>query len=320
MSPAVRRAALARRGGLLLFFALALAAVAPLAAQGAHGARAAAPAAPSKGGLAHPEFLVSAARLHRELGSPGLLIIDARSHGEYLSGHIPGAVNLPLAELQHTVRLANGNPSRAIVDPPSMIEGPLRRAGIDGSSRIVIYDGGQTFLATREWWMLDYYGHRNIAILDGGLPAWKERGGALSTKQVKPPEGSFRPVANPQKIATYRYVVAHLGTSATSVCDALSASSYAAGAIPGSINLPWTKTIDTKAFGKFKQAAALAALLETVAPSKSHPIIFYCERGYVSSVEYFVARALGYTHVRLYDGSLSDFTAHGGKLKPSGGR
>lgn len=270
--------------------------------------------------LAHPEYLVRAGELAKEIGSPHLLVIDVRGPAAYRTGHIPGAVDMPLAELQHTVRLSDGHLSPAIVKPAREIASPFRGAGIDADSRIVLYDGGQSYLATRVWWMLDYYGHRHIALLDGGLPAWTEAGGAISTQTAKPPRGNFRPVADPSKIATYSYVKSHIGTSATALCDALSAGSYEAGAIPGSINLPWTRTIDVKGFGKLKGAAELAGLLESLDLAKNREVIFYCQRGYVSSLEYFVARALGYRHVRLYDGSLSDFTAHGGRLSPSGGR
>ncbi len=270
--------------------------------------------------LAHPGYLVSAKQLMSEQGSAGLLVLDVRDSSAYRSGHIPGAVNLPLSELQHSVRLSNGNESPAIVKPARQIRRAFRSAGIDASSRIVIYDGGVTYLSTRVWWMLDYYGHAHIAILNGGLPAWKAAGGRVSTASVRPRQGSFRPVPDPNKIATYSYVEAHIGTTATSICDALSASSYRSGAIRGSLNVPWSETLQSSAFGGFKEANQLASLLESAGLHKNSNIIFYCQRGYVSSVEYFVARALGYTHVRLYDGSLSDFTAHGGKLVPSGRR
>ncbi len=273
--------------------------------------------------LAHPGFLVSARQLEKELATSqarsGILVVDVRSPKAYRSGHIPGAVNLPLAELQHSVTLSNGRVSPAIVKPAGEIVGPLRRAGINEGSHIVLYDGGETYDATRVWWMLDYYGVPHIAVLDGGLPAWRSTGGGVSTASAQPPRGDVTPVPNPDKIASFAYVEAHIGTKATALCDALSASSYRAGAIPGSISLPWTELYKTNAFGELKGANELAALLQSLRLTRNHPIIFYCRRGYVSSLEYFVARALGYTNVRLYDGSESDFIAHGAKLVPSGG-
>jgi thiosulfate/3-mercaptopyruvate sulfurtransferase len=282
------------------------------------GTAAAQSASPSP--LAHPEFLVSPQELQGELGNPHLLILDVREHSVYLGGHIPGAINLPLSQLQHSVRLSGGKVSPAIVKPEGQIRGPFRAAGVNRDSRIVLYDGGETYSATRVWWMLDYYGHLNIALLNGGLPGWKSIGGELATNQVHPRRGDFQPKADASKIATFDYVESHIGTSATALCDALSADSYAAGAIPGSISLPWTKALNSNAFDGFKEANQLAGLLESIGLSHNQEIIFYCQRGYVSSVEYFVARALGYQHVRLYDGSLSDFTARGGTLQPSGGR
>lgn len=270
--------------------------------------------------LANPQFLVSARQLEHELGSPNLLVIDARGKSAYAAGHIPGAVDMPLSRLQHTITLSNGNSSPAIVKPAREIAAPFERAGIDRKSRIVIYSGNAPYVATRVWWMLDYYGHKHIAILDGGLPAWRQAGGKLSTRKVATRRGNFQPVPDPKKIATYSYVVSHIGSKATALCDALSAQSYKQGAIPGSINIPYTKVLVPKAFEKLKGASQLASLLESMNLSKDRPVIFYCSRGYLSSLEYFVARALGYRHVRLYDGSLSNFTAHGGKLEPSGGK
>ena len=272
----------------------------------------------ASGGLAHPEYLVSAGELDGRLASAGLVVLDAREPDQYRAGHIPGAVNLPLSQLQYDVRLPDGEVSPANVKPAAQIRGPFQKAGINQGSHLVIYDGGETYRATREWWMLDYYGHTHISVLDGGLAAWKTRGGKLSTGTVRPAHGDFEPVADPEKIATFAYVQSHIGTKATAVCDALSASSFSSGAIPGSINLPWTEAVDANAFGKLKGAAQLASLLESLHLSRDHEIIFYCRRGYVSSLEYFIARTLGYTRVRLYDGSLSDFTARGGKLAPGG--
>lgn len=280
-------------------------------------AQATAQGSPS-GSLAHPEYLVSAEELTGRLTSAGLVVLDAREPDQYRAGHIPGAVNLPLSQLQHDVQLPDGEVSPAIVKPASEIRAPLQRAGIDRDSKLVVYDDGETYRATREWWMLDYYGKARIAVLDGGLAAWKAAGGKLSRSAVHPEPGDFDPVADPEKIASFAYVQSHIGTKATAVCDALSASSFSSGAIPGSINLPWTEAVDATAFGKLKGAARLASLLESLHLSRDHEIIFYCQRGYVSSLEYFVARALGYTRVRLYDGSLSDFTARGGKLAPGG--
>jgi thiosulfate/3-mercaptopyruvate sulfurtransferase len=278
-------------------------------------------AAPGADEFAHPEFLMSVDELAAALDDPALVLIDARSAEDYAASHIPGAVSLPAPSLDHAETLANGNHVQRMVKPAEAIRDDYTGAGIDADSRVVIYDVGGSVLATRVWWTLDYYGHRNIAVLNGGLTAWENAGQSVTTEvpQVKS-RGSFRPVPDPRKIADYDYVKARLGTDSTAICNALSEKSYSEAAIPTSHNLPQSTTfLELEETPVLKEAAELQTAFSALAVDKDREIIFYCGAGYAASQDYFVARLIGYTNVRNYDGSLRDWTARGGELLPSGG-
>jgi len=272
----------------------------------------------SAGGYAHPEFLVSTEDLSARLGKGNLVILDTRKPEDYSAGHIPGAVSLPPSKLDQTLKLATGAEVPAMVKSADEVQRDLRAAGVSRGSGVVIYDTGGSSLAARLWWVLDYYGHKNIAILDGGFAAWQREGGPVTSDVAVVQPGDFRPVADPAKIADYDYVKARIGTESTAVCDALSAKSYKEGAIEKTINLPSSDQFGSES-RLLKPAQELSAALLQLNMSPDKEIIFYCGAGYAAAVDYFVARTLGYRNVRLYDGSLADWTARGEILVPSGG-
>lgn len=264
-------------------------------------------------------LLVSVEELQERLGDSRTLVLDARDYGDYASGSIPGAVSLPTNDLNRTVVLDDGTEVPRIVQEADEIVYPLQDAGISADSRIVIYDQGGSTLAPRLFWILDYYGHTNLAILDGGFSAWQGSGLEVSTAVPDVPRGDFIPVANPEKHADFDYVTQSLGSDSTMICNALSESSFADAAIPGSTNLPQANLFATDGVPYLKQAEILETLLEEIGFDRSKEIVFYCGAGYAASVDYFVARLIGLPRVRMYDGSLQDWRARDGELLPGGG-
>ncbi len=267
--------------------------------------------------FAESGYLTSVASLRSDLDSPGLLVLDARSPEEYALGHIPGAVNLSPHSLDRTVTLASGASVPSMVKPASEVTAIFQAIGMDAASKVVVYADRFEPSATRLFWVLDYYGKRRISLLDGGLAAWERDGGPLSDAAPSPgSQGDFVAAPDPDKIADYGYVQRHLGSESTEVCDALSGDSFAQGAIPGSVSLPAAGFSDEGTL-----AARTAWLAETMREHHLAPdreVIFYCATGYLSSMDYFIARLLAYQRVRLYDGSLADWRARGGRLVPDG--
>ncbi len=267
---------------------------------------------------ARDPLLVSAEQLSARLDDPRTLILDARGFDQYRDGFIPTAVSLPTDSLNQVIVLDDGAEVQRIVQSADEIVYALQDAGINASSRIVIYDQGGSTLAPRLFWILEYYGHTNVAILDGGFAAWSAAGLDTSTEVVDVARGDFVPVAQPHRIADFDYVRSAIGSDSIMLCNALAEASFASAAIPTSTNLPQTNVFATDGVPLLKQADILETLLDDIGFNRDHEIVFYCGAGYAASVDYFVARLIGLERVRMYDGSLIDWRARGGELTPGG--
>ncbi|TVQ29475.1 MAG: hypothetical protein EA382_00170, partial [Spirochaetaceae bacterium] len=194
---------------------------------------------------ARDPLLVSTEQLAQRLDDQRTLILDARGFAEYRDGFIPGAVSLPTDSLNQVVVLDDGTEVGRIVQSADDIVYALQDAGINTNSRIVIYDQGGSTLAPRLFWILEYYGHTNVAVLDGGFAAWTAAGLGTSTQVADIARGDFVPVAQPHKHADFDYVSAAIGSDSIMLCNALSEASFANAAIPTSTSLPQTNVFAT---------------------------------------------------------------------------
>ncbi len=268
-------------------------------------------------GFENSRLIMSAKTLSKHLDNPNLHIVDARDAEVYEFGHIPGAVNIPISTISRSEALDNGKVVKALVMLTDNIQPVLRAAGINANDRIVIYTDSDS-RAARVWWALDYYGHQNLAILDGGINAWEAHGGAIDTDDVNVEMGDFVAKADPDKIADYNYVNDRLGDSNTILVDAVSPEMHTQGHIPGSGSAFYENTFDRDNNSVLKPANQLQKLLSDAGASKDgKEVIFYCGGGWFSAQDLFVARTLGYENVRLYDGSRKDWVPRGGKMDSS---
>src|SRR5258708_4005445 len=151
--------------------------------------------------------LVSTAWLADHIGDPNLRIVDTRwrgdgsGHKRYLAGHIPGAVHLDWhADLNHAVQGV-----RDLILPPEPFAAVMQAAGIGANTAVVAYAETDHSGAARLWWALRYYGHDQVAVLDGGLSRWRAEGRALEIGEATPlaaqPAARFIPKVQPQGLA-----------------------------------------------------------------------------------------------------------------------
>ena len=166
---------------------------------------------------------VDVAWLAGHLDDPRVRIVDTRSspHGatvvmpsgreQYAAGHIPGAVHLDYAEDLHDL----ATPYAARVAPPERFADVMGANGIGDGTLVIAYDEGDAPYAARMLWMLRYYGHDDVAILAGNLPAWKAAGHALSTDTPVFPRAAFTPRERPALRASREDVLAVARPSAT---------------------------------------------------------------------------------------------------------
>ncbi|HET8524255.1 MAG TPA: sulfurtransferase [Thermomicrobiales bacterium] len=257
-------------------------------------------------GFAHPDLLVDADWLVRHLHDPGLKVVALTAVSNFENGHIPGAAQINWTDLG----LADTT-DPAIAKWQGAMEQTLTRLGIAPSDTVVIYDDG-TLYAPRLWWILDQLGHKDKRILNGGLDAWTQAGGALEkgASNVQPATSPYKATPNTAAIATLDEVKADLDNPNVILVDARTPAEYVAGHIPGAINIPFT---DNAVSGKpkvWKSAADLRAMYEAVGVTPDKTVIPYCSTGVRSAATYFTLVLLGYPHVSLYTGSWDEWSKH----------
>src|SRR5690242_3046636 len=109
---------------------------------------------------------------------------------EYATGHIPGAV---FVDLDASLAAPPGDGGRHPLPAAADFEADMRAAGVRGDRIVVVYDAGTSMAAARAWWLLRYFGHPAVSVLDGGLAAWKRAGLALEVGEPtsRPDNGDF---------------------------------------------------------------------------------------------------------------------------------
>lgn len=257
---------------------------------------------------------MSASELRLGLNRQTTLLIDTREPEDYWKGHLPGAVNLPPSSMEWSLAVAAGKEIHHLLAPVEQITPLLCFVGIRRDSSVVLYDEGASYLAARVFWILDYFRHPDISILDGGLSAWRMIRGPLDTETVDPGRGDFVPDPDSGKIAEFRRV--RSGRNGGVIINTLPKASFKREAIPGSVNIPYTDIYQSQKPHRLRTPEELQDLFKQVSVSPEQEVVLYCGIGYTASLLYLAARVLGYPRVRLYDGSLAEWKALGGVLEP----
>ena len=260
-------------------------------------------------GLAAAALLMDAATLQGQLSASDLRIIDmADEAADYRRGHIPGAVPLDIEKTRVAM------PSRAYrVLTPDEGARLLGGLGVTADSRVVIYDDAETLNAGWLFYVLETLGHRRVAILDGGIAAWKRAGFALVTEIPKPGATAYRPDPKPERIVTAEWIRGHLEDRAVALVDARSAAEYSGakryakrgGHIPGAANIEWQQHM--RPDGTFKPVEELRALYTRAGITPDKTVVTYCQSHHRGAHAYFVLRLLGYPRVAGYDRSWAEW-------------
>jgi thiosulfate/3-mercaptopyruvate sulfurtransferase len=264
-----------------------------------------------------PGPLVDAGWLRDHADCPGLVVADCRFRlGEpgaglarYLEGHIPGAAYL---DLDADLAGAPGERGRHPLPEPERFQASARRAGISARSTVVAYDEAGEGGAARLWWLLRHHGHDAVAVLDGGLAAWRDAGLALRSGHEHHTQGDLTARARAEDTVDARGAAA-----ATVLLDARAAERFrgekepvdpVAGHIPGAVNLPFAELAPG---GRFLDAPALRLRLESAGVVPGAEVAAYCGSGVTACTIVLAAEVAGMDRVRLYPGSWSEWSLSG---------
>ncbi len=226
----------------------------------------------------------------------------------YLEGHIPGAV---FVDLDTALAGPPGDGGRHPLPSAATFGEAMRAAGVSGSRPVVVYDAGNSVAAGRAWWLLRYFGHPEVSVLDGGFAGWRAAGLPVELEAVAAQPGDFEPRAGgmPLLDAAGAAAVAREGL----LLDARAPERFrgesepvdpVAGHIPGAVNVPATDLVD--ADGRFRDADSLRRLFEDAGVRVGVPVGAYCGSGVAASHE-VLALSLAGIPAALYVGSWSEW-------------
>lgn len=261
-------------------------------------------------GFANPQLLIETEGLAKRIGENGLRIVDVRTEKEYASGHIPGALHVNWQALDDLSANQQGLPI-----PKAKAEEILSGLGIDGATNVVAYDGPKNpFGAARLFYILEFFGHDRVQVLNGGLAKWAREGRPLSTEVPTPVKATFVARPRPELLATAGQVRASLKDPKVCLLDARSAEEYTGedaradrgGRIPGAVNVDYLSTF-RKDDHTLKNAEELQRIFDAAGVTRDRETITYCHTGGRAAHDYLVLRLLGYQRLKNYDGSWAEW-------------
>lgn len=253
-------------------------------------------------------LLTTVAELQTKLGSPNLCAIDVRPAKDYAKGHLPGATHFDLFGL--SLVDTSEAPLKAFMH---MIQHVLELRGVSEAKEVVFYEDNSGMRAARGVWFLEYYGHPNVKMLDGGWRAWKAAGAPVTTDATPPKAAAFKTTERRDVLASADDVLRSLHKKDTAILDTRSDGEYLGtqvraargGAIPGAVHIEWTDNLAPD--GKFKSNAELETMYNQAGITPDKEVISYCQGGYRAAHSYVALRLLGYPKVRNYIGSWKEW-------------
>ncbi|MCE9652405.1 MAG: sulfurtransferase [Nitrosarchaeum sp.] len=248
-------------------------------------------------------MIISTANLNSIINDSNLLIIDTRSFKEYSEGHIPNAVNLDLFAFHWIDTTKQG-----IENFNKQTEMLFSFVGITQEKKIIFYDEISGMSAARGVWMLIYFSHPDVSILDGGMKKWRQDNLPIETKSNGFKPSKFSGKINPDIISGFEYLNNNLNH--LKILDARSQGEFhgsviraaQAGHIPHAINIDWNLNLNEN--GTFKNNEELSKLYNI---PKNSEIITYCQGAYRAANTFIVLKKLGFENVRVYLGSWGEW-------------
>jgi thiosulfate/3-mercaptopyruvate sulfurtransferase len=258
--------------------------------------------------FAAPELILSSAELAARLGSPGLKIVDVRVGEQFAMGHIPDAIHFSVYGVN--TYDTDEAPLSSFTHMWAFLLG-LR--GIESGDTIVVYDDISGMSAARAFWFLEYLGHGDVHLLDGGFVRWRDSGHPVSRDAIAPKASSFEYAAVRERVATHRDMLDAIDAPDKVILDTRSEKEWLGtdrraargGTIPSAVHIDWENHLTED--GRLKPADELRALFDARGVTADKEILAFCNTGYRSAHAYLVLRLLGYPRVRNYVSSWQEW-------------
>lgn len=270
---------------------------------------------------ARPDALVSTAWLASHLSAPDVRIVDASFYlpaqkrdpkAEFAAQHIPGAVYFDIDDIADS-----DNPLPHMLPSPEKFSSRVRKLGLGDGNKIVVYDTTPMTGAARVWWMFRAMGHKDVAILDGGLPKWMAEGHPVTDDLTVAREKHFTARLDNTLVRSVDDVKGLLDSKREQVVDARAANRFRGevpearaglriGHMPGAFNLPYNELIDPRT-GTMKPAAEIKARITAAGLDPSKKVTASCGSGVTACVVGLGLYLTGAPEAAIYDGSWTEW-------------
>ena len=266
---------------------------------------------------AHPQYLVPTQWAADNLNNPKVRLVEVDvDTAAYDTGHIPGAVGWNWKRDLETQLVRNIASKEEVAEL-------LSGSGIGNDTTIVLYGDNNNWFAAYALWVLQYYGHQDCKLMNGGRKKWIDEGRPTTTEAASYPKSSYKAKDPDPSIRALRdYVLERVGKSNVGLVDVRSPREFSGellapdnlpqegsqrgGHIPGAKNIVWAQAVNED--GTFKSPDELEQLYGSQGITPDKEIIAYCRIGERSSHTWFVLKyLLGYPNVRNYDGSWTEW-------------
>ncbi|WP_417429146.1 3-mercaptopyruvate sulfurtransferase [Kiloniella sp.] len=268
--------------------------------------------------------VVSTQWLADHLDAPDVRVVDGTyylpnenkdARALYEEAHIHNAVFFDIDEISD-----NENPLPHMIPSDIKFASKVRKLGLGDGNRIVVYDQRGLFSAARVWWMFRLFGHKDVAVLDGGLPKWRSEHRPVDDDTVHPGERHFTPRFNSFLIRDKEQLLRNIETGKEQVLDARASGRFKgevpepragirSGHIPDSYNLPFTNLF--KEDGTLKETQEIKSAFEEAGIDYSKPVVTSCGSGVTAAVLSLGLELTGHKKTSLYDGSWSEWGQEG---------
>ncbi len=232
---------------------------------------------------AKPELLAEPDWLAEHANDANVRIIDCATLEAYRRAHIPGAAQLPV---QNYIKEddASGSDHGTFVMPRPAFEKLMGQLGVGNGTTVVLYDDNNSLVATRLWWVLKYYGHDSVKVLNGGWHRWLSEGRPVTFHATKPPSATFTATPRPELYASAEDLLAVYENAACQVFDARSDGEWdgsnsrgnrRVGHVPGAKHLEWTNFMEKADTRRFLPADDCERLLAEAGIRRGKPTVAY---------------------------------------------
>ena len=267
-------------------------------------------------------LLVSAEWLEEHLDAPDVRVVDVRwsllekdkGRNAYLAAHIPGAIHLDVDQDLASPR--GQGPGRHPLPLPSHFAASMSRAGIGPDTHVIAYDFGDGSTAARVWWLLRYFGHARVSLLDGGIASWNAERRPVDDRVPSYPPSRFVAMPQDAMVVDAEAVEQMRDDPRTLILDARLVERYegkvepidpVAGHIPGARSRPYPANLRTPDDPRFLLPDELREWFTRLGADRAERVICYCGSGVNACQNIFALAVAGFDNGLLYEGSWSDW-------------